>query len=272
MERRQQWSLEEATAAGWCLARESKVRPRLCPVLECSPLHLSRQQHDGPPAMSLGRLAEARTARTRVDSTTDMPAASHRRSQLHTEPTTHSVRNKADLTRPPPSRPSRTPSRRSTHARAIADADASTIAVPVFFPSSELTSPPPSFRGPLPVLDPAVEVRRGETTPQKLAKHSRRPKTHRPNKWSRGGAGSSDETGSDRKPHASGSSPPQSIRALHKQPSHTHIAAHNAAAHQGRLMAAAFGAPSGDSRRGVASPRPKGRGTARHCYAPVHSF
>lgn len=49
---------------------------------------------------------------------------------------------------------------------------------------------------------------------------------------------------------------------LYKHKSHAAIVSETAAAHQGRFMAAPFGGPTGDSRRGVASPRPKGRGMA----------
>ncbi|KAJ4288588.1 PAB-dependent poly(A)-specific ribonuclease subunit 3 [Kalmusia sp. IMI 367209] len=150
------------------------------------------------------------------------------------------------------------------HVSAIADSDATTTAS-----SSELTSSS-SSRDSIPALDPAAELRRGETTPQKQGKTTtRRAKTHnRTNKWSRGGAGSSDSTGSERRPsvphtpkfnpHAAASSP-QSTRPLQKQQPHTQTAASNAAAHQARLMATAFGGAAGDSRRGVGSPRPKGR-------------
>jgi hypothetical protein len=191
------------------------------------------------------QLSASRSVRARVDSVSDTLPGTHRRRQVRVESSVPSLKNKAEQRS--------LASHLYTHARAIAGSEASTIdayALPA-------------------VLDRPVEGRRGETTPQKQTKSSRRTKSHRPNRWSRSGAGSSDDTGSDPKPHASALSPqqtgsPQSTRSTARAPNshtHTHIAANNAAAHQGRLMAAAFGVPSGDSRRGVASPRPKGRGT-----------
>jgi PAB-dependent poly(A)-specific ribonuclease subunit 3 len=108
---------------------------------------------------------------------------------------------------------------------------------------------------------PAALVRRGDSTPQKQARSYRRNKPSRSNaRWSRGGAGSSDDTGSDRKPPTS----PLNSNAPSFQPAYTqrqpHLASNNPAVIHGHLMATTFGSPSGDSRRGVTSPRPKGRG------------
>lgn len=80
---------------------------------------------------------------------------------------------------------------------------------------------------------------RGETTPQNRAQNYRRSKPGKSNaRWSRGG-GSSESQPSCKSPSLLPRQPPP--------PSN--------------LMATTFGSPSGDSRRGVVSPRPKGRGT-----------
>lgn len=126
--------------------------------------------------------------------------------------------------------------------------------------SSDLTSS--SSRDAAPAA--AAQTRAGETTPQKQARNNRRNKpTTRPNaKWHRGG--SSDDTGSDRKP--STSQPSKSAQSSAQSPQPTakqrqpSIATNNTSPAQARLMATTFGGPSGDSRRGVVSPRPKGRG------------
>lgn len=98
---------------------------------------------------------------------------------------------------------------------------------------------------------PAAQARRLDTTPPKQARNHRFNKDSKPKtRWSRGRA-SSDDTGSQT------SSPQPTHRQ--RQPHH-HLASRNPAVVQGRLMATTFGSPSGDSRRGVASPRPKGRG------------
>jgi PAB-dependent poly(A)-specific ribonuclease subunit 3 len=135
-----------------------------------------------------------------------------------------------------------------THANATASSGSSTTES-----VSELTSQ--SSRDSL----PAAQTRSAGTTPQKLARNNRRPQASKPKaRWSRGGA-SSDDTGPDRKPPTSqplDTTPPQRTYP-HRQP---HLATNNPAVIQGRLMATTFGSPSGDSRRGVASPRPKGRG------------
>lgn len=221
--------------------------------------HVARGLADLQPA------AASRSSSAVLGSPADMLPGTYRRSEASIESAAQSFANKAGgyhASAPPP--PSFTLSTLYTHASAIAGSAASPPN-----PYFELTAA--SSRDSLPVLDPAAEVRRGETTPQKHAKNSRRTKPHKPNRWSRSGAGSSDDTGSDRKAPASHaprySSPtaaasPQHARPAPKQSPRAHIATHHAAAHQGRLMAAAFGGASGDSRRGVASPRPKGRGMA----------
>jgi len=168
-----------------------------------------------------------------------------------------------------PLRPSPPLAHLQTHASAIDPHVPPTAQAPAAAAiRPELTSSS-SSRDSLPALGPAADVRRGDTTPQKQGKTSRRAKSHKPNKWSKSGAGSSDSTGSERKPqqpHASkysspsSASSPQSTRSLNRNQSHAQQAAALAAAHQGRLMATAFGGPASDSRRGVGSPRPKGRG------------
>ncbi|EUC41013.1 hypothetical protein COCMIDRAFT_107319 [Bipolaris oryzae ATCC 44560] len=111
---------------------------------------------------------------------------------------------------------------------------------------------------------PNPQGRNAPTTPQKQARSNRRKQSNKSGgRWSRGG-GSSDDTGSDRKPptsqpaeptHSAASSP-QSASKTRQQP---YIATNNPSPSQTRFMATAFGGPSGDSRRGVVSPRPKGR-------------
>ncbi|KAF1954696.1 hypothetical protein CC80DRAFT_416623 [Byssothecium circinans] len=171
-----------------------------------------------------------------------MSPASNRRNQSHSSP---SSRNKAESASyhhhhhhtTSPSRPSASRLPLYTHANTAAGSEASLTSS-----QSKLTSS--SSRDSLPAQAPAAEVRR-ETTPQKK-QNPRRTKGHKQNKWSRGGAGSSDDiAAADRK------------AARHS--SDAFVASTNAAAHQARLMAAPFGGPSGDSRRGVSSPRPKGR-------------
>lgn len=119
---------------------------------------------------------------------------------------------------------------------------------------------------------PNPQGRNAPTTPQKQARSNRRKQSNKSGgRWSRGG-GSSDDTGSDRKPptsqpaeptHSAASSP-QSASKTRQQP---YIATNNPSSSQTRFMATAFGGPSGDSRRGVVSPRPKGRGMSQsHMY------
>ncbi|KAL5373624.1 PAB-dependent poly(A)-specific ribonuclease subunit 3 [Paraphaeosphaeria sporulosa] len=172
-----------------------------------------------------------------------------------TPPPTKAATAAADL--PRPSSPSPPAHRQQPHASASTGSDTTTSAE-----LSELTSSS-SSRDSIPTLDPAAELRRRETTPQKPGKNPRRAKTHKTNKWTSNGAGSSDSTGSERKTSVpqvsrhtaqSAASSPQSARSLQRQQSHTH-----AAVQQGRAMATTYGGPAGDSRRGVASPRPKGR-------------
>ncbi|KAH7401250.1 PABP-dependent poly(A) nuclease 3 [Pyrenochaeta sp. MPI-SDFR-AT-0127] len=138
------------------------------------------------------------------------------------------------------------------HAIAIASSGSSTTDS-----LSELTSS--SSRDSL----PASRAQGGDTTPQKPARNNRRSKPTKANaKWHRGG--SSDDTGSDRKPPTSQPSKPAPGAALSPQPAlkqrqQSSIASNSSPASQARFMATTFGAPSGDSRRGVVSPRPKGR-------------
>lgn len=111
---------------------------------------------------------------------------------------------------------------------------------------------------------PIAYTRGGDITPQKQARSNRRSKSAKSNaRWSKGG-GSLDETALDRTPPTSQPSEAalnaaQSPTPVSKQ-RQPHSASRNPAVKQGRLMATTFGSPSGDSRRGVASPRPKGRG------------
>lgn len=120
-----------------------------------------------------------------------------------------------------------------------------------------------------------------QSSSQKTPRHPRRPKQQKGQpKWTKG-AVSSDDTGSDRKPSLSSPSKTSSSPAVQHSPrpnwtpnnrqrSHSGQSAnHNAGAHKGRSMAANFGSASGDSRRGVSSPRPKGRGMRfRSCRVP----
>jgi PAB-dependent poly(A)-specific ribonuclease subunit 3 len=141
-----------------------------------------------------------------------------------------------------------------THANAAASSGSSTTES-----LSGLTSH--SSRDSLPV----VHAHGVDSSPQKQVRNSRRNKSSKSNtRWSRGGT-SLDDTGSDRKPPTSqpaettAPNAAQSPQRTYKQyPSHTPT--RNPAGNQGRLMATTFGSPSGDSRRGVSSPRPKGRG------------
>ena len=123
---------------------------------------------------------------------------------------------------------------------------------------------------------PTPQGRNGPTTPQKQARNNRRKQSNKSNgRWSRGG-GSSDDTGSDRKPPTSqpaelAQSAASSPQSASKTRQHSYIATNNPTSSQTRFMATAFGGPSGDSRRGVVSPRPKGRGMSQphmHVLAP----
>jgi PAB-dependent poly(A)-specific ribonuclease subunit 3 len=102
-----------------------------------------------------------------------------------------------------------------------------------------------------------------DITPQKQPRSNRRSKSGKTTaRWSKGG--SLDESASDRTPPTSQPSEAalnaaQSPTPVSK-PRQPHSANKNPVVKQGRLMATTFGSPSGDSRRGVASPRPKGRG------------
>ena len=153
------------------------------------------------------------------------------------------------------------------HATAIASSGSSTTES-----LSELTSS--SSRDSL----PTPPGRNGPTTPQKQARNNRRkPSNKSSGRWSRGG-GSSDDTGSDRKPPTSQPAEPaqsaaQSPQSASKTRQRPYIATNNASTTQTRFMATAFGGPSGDSRRGVVSPRPKGRGmTMPHVHVPASSL
>ncbi|KAF2259909.1 hypothetical protein CC78DRAFT_536747 [Lojkania enalia] len=106
------------------------------------------------------------------------------------------------------------------------------------------------------------------TTQRKQARSSRRTKPQKSGaRWSKNGV-SSDDTGSDHKAslsQSSSSSPhkvppsPKTSRPANRPHLHPSFAPTDAAAQKGRYMAASFGGASGDSRRGVSSPRPKGR-------------
>ncbi|KAI4697017.1 PAB-dependent poly(A)-specific ribonuclease subunit 3 [Alternaria hordeiaustralica] len=139
------------------------------------------------------------------------------------------------------------------HATAIASSGSSTTES-----FSELTSS--SSRDSL----PNPPGRNAPTTPQKQARTTRRKHSNKSTgRWSRGG-GSSDDTGSDRKPPTSqpvepAQSAARSPPTASKTRQHPSIATNTASTSQPRFMATTFGGPSGDSRRGVVSPRPKGR-------------
>jgi PAB-dependent poly(A)-specific ribonuclease subunit 3 len=138
-----------------------------------------------------------------------------------------------------------------THANVAASSGSSSATTESL---SELTSQ--SSRDSLP-------TRSSETTPQRPARNSRRTKSGTAHRWSKG-RGSIDDTGLDRTPPTSHPSEAALSAAQSPTPPHKqrqpHSATRTPAAKQGRLMATTFGSPSGDSRRGVASPRPKGRG------------
>ncbi|KAH4014028.1 PAN2-PAN3 deadenylation complex subunit PAN3 [Parastagonospora nodorum] len=110
---------------------------------------------------------------------------------------------------------------------------------------------------------PLALIRGGDTTPQKPARSNRRSKSNKSNnRWSKE-KGSLDDTALERTPPTSQPSEAALNAAHSPTPASKHrqpqSASRNPAAKQGRLMATTFGSPSGDSRRGVASPRPKGR-------------
>lgn len=139
------------------------------------------------------------------------------------------------------------------HAVAIASSGSSTAES-----ISELTSS--SSRDSL----PTAQARGGVTTPQKSARSNRRNKPTNANAR-RSRAGSSDETGSDpkvstaktaRNTQDTNQTPKSAFTQRKQASSNTNTSPTN----QTRFMATTFGGPSGDSRRGVVSPRPKGRG------------
>ncbi|KAF2466335.1 uncharacterized protein BDR25DRAFT_237318 [Lindgomyces ingoldianus] len=147
-----------------------------------------------------------------------------------------------------------------THATATVDSETSTRNS-----TSELTSSseerPPAHETPA--------ERSHSTAFQKQARRKQRWKNAQEGnrRWSRSGP-SSDDTGPDRKTSLSGSSRASSSAPAHSpQPSWTAQTTHSlpstaptsGPAFKQRFMATSFGGPTGDSRRGVSSPRPKGR-------------
>ncbi|KAF2660112.1 hypothetical protein K491DRAFT_688714 [Lophiostoma macrostomum CBS 122681] len=135
------------------------------------------------------------------------------------------------------------------------------------YSNSELTS---SSGGSLPTHKSAAAGRPSSSAHKQQSKNHRRPKpqNHHP-RWSNTTL-SSDDTGSDSRRSLSSSSRTSSYNATHRphpnwiaqrQHSYTNRIPSKTTGNCGPLMAANFGAPSGDSRRGVSSPRPKGRGT-----------
>lgn len=121
------------------------------------------------------------------------------------------------------------------HASATASSSSSTTDT-----ISELTSS--SSRDSLPAAHAPGST---HTTPQKQTRNYRRTKSNKSanSKWS------------DAAPQP-------------KYPQNAALTQPNGTTHpaQARLMATAFGGPSGDSRRGVSSPRPKGRGMRTSTY------
>lgn len=109
-----------------------------------------------------------------------------------------------------------------------------------------------------------------QSTTQKQSRPPRRNKPQKQNlKWSRGGGVSSEDTGSDHKSSLSQSSSssthnrprsPQPNRPARQRRAYSSVSPNIQVDRKGPYMATSFGAGSGDSRRGVASPRPKGRG------------
>jgi PAB-dependent poly(A)-specific ribonuclease subunit 3 len=152
-----------------------------------------------------------------------------------------------------PSRPAFLPlARGCPHANAAASPGSSTTESISGLTSSSSRDSLAAARGPS-----------SDSTPQKQARNYRRKSSKASARWSREG-GSSDDTGPDRKPPTS--QPPiaaptttQSLSQRVKQ-RQSHPAPSSHAAPQARLMATTYGSPSGDSRRGVVSPRPKARG------------
>ena len=156
------------------------------------------------------------------------------------------------------------------HAIAIASSASSTTES-----ISELTSSSSSSRDSLPNPNPNPQARTGDSTPQKPARNNRRNKNNKSNARCSRGGGSSDDTGSERKPpniqflskRAQSAVPsPQTASRQRQQSITTSTTSNNSSSSQARFMATAFGGPSGDSRRGVTSPRPKGRGMECHLH------
>jgi hypothetical protein len=238
-------------------------------VFRSIPLPTALRYRDIPPAMPFdgpGRTQEPvapLSPTPLVNALSDVLPGTNRRKDIARQPTIPpAVQNKAEARPASPSSPV-TPSPfvdlyRDTHARVIVGSEASTISS-----SSELTSPSGDS---LPSRESGAHTRQQNPT-SKQPRNQRRPKKT-PARWSRNTA-SSDDTGSDGKASLSSSSKQynhnaasssQASSPLRQRPP-PNLATHNAAGFKGRLMAANFGANSGDARRGVSSPRPKGRGT-----------
>ncbi|KAF2874121.1 hypothetical protein BDV95DRAFT_322258 [Massariosphaeria phaeospora] len=206
-----------------------------------------------PPAVLHGGPGMPRSLQSLADVLSDLSPAAPRLDRRHAPVTETPKPNKAAPTLDTTPQPS--PFSRLhfyPHASVATDAKAY-----ILDPRPELTSLSSSSQA------LAAEARPVEKAPRKRTKNPRRTKAHNSqSRWSRG-AVSSDDTASERTAslsHSSSrSSPPDVVHPLHTHRSHTNIATTIAASYQGRLMATAFGGSSGDSRRGVASPRPKGR-------------
>jgi hypothetical protein len=230
------------------------------------------------PAMSFDSAERARELvaphslahRAKVNAVSNMLPGLPRRFEILKRPSSSHVaaENKAAV-RPAstalPSTPSPLPEL-STHASALTSSAAIAIA-----PSLALTSSSSSSVDSVLAHKSAADAR--NSSPDRPPKNPRRPRSQKPNvRWSRGGT-SSDEIGSDRRVSHSSSSRTSSYdaalssRALppsqRPRPQPTN-APNKAAGDKGRLMAATSGGPSGDSRRGLTSPRPKGRGMQAH--------
>jgi PAB-dependent poly(A)-specific ribonuclease subunit 3 len=149
-----------------------------------------------------------------------------------------------------------------THASAVGSSEVSASDS-----TSELTS---SSGGSLPTRKSAAAGRPSSSAQKQQSKNHRRPKSqNHQSRWSKNTV-SSDDTGSDCRRPPSSSSRTSSYNAdqsphpnwnSQRQHSYSYRAPSKATGSSGPLMAANFGGPSGDTRRGVSSPRPKGRGT-----------
>lgn len=215
------------------------------------------------PAMSLhgpGRVQESNpppTLTSLVNPSSDVLLGTDRRTKYRKKPSVQAVNKNKAQARPAttafPTTPSPLPYLH-THASVIVGSAASTV-----YSSSELTST--SSGDLLPPSASAAKVRHSGSSHKQSSKNSRRTKSHDTHsRWTRNGT-SSDDTGSDRKVSLSSSSRTSSyIPTNWPEAGSPSLATHNAAGYNRRLMAANFGGASGDSRRGVSSPRPKGRG------------